>query len=175
MTCRDVIAEAGTLILRRLRADDLDAFLAYRDDPEVARYQSWAPMTRDQAREFLHDVGQGGPVFRPGSWMQIAIADRETDQLMGDMGLYLAPDEQEVELGITLARPFHGQGHGRTALACAIELAWELTGADLIRCGTDNRNAPSLAMIRACGFGWTHREDMGDGVTDELFAMARPR
>jgi RimJ/RimL family protein N-acetyltransferase len=29
------------LVLRRFRPEDLDAFVAYRSDPEIARYQSW--------------------------------------------------------------------------------------------------------------------------------------
>ena len=29
------------LVLRRFRPEDLDAFVAYRSDPETARYQSW--------------------------------------------------------------------------------------------------------------------------------------
>jgi RimJ/RimL family protein N-acetyltransferase len=29
------------LLLRRFRPEDLDAFVAYRSDPEVARYQEW--------------------------------------------------------------------------------------------------------------------------------------
>jgi RimJ/RimL family protein N-acetyltransferase len=31
------------LLLRRFHADDLEAFVGYRSDPEVARYQSWDP------------------------------------------------------------------------------------------------------------------------------------
>ena len=29
------------LVLRRFRPEDLDAFVAYRSDPQVARYQGW--------------------------------------------------------------------------------------------------------------------------------------
>jgi RimJ/RimL family protein N-acetyltransferase len=29
------------LVLRRFRSEDLDSFVAYRSDPETARYQSW--------------------------------------------------------------------------------------------------------------------------------------
>jgi len=29
------------LVLRALRPEDVDAFVAYRADPEVARYQGW--------------------------------------------------------------------------------------------------------------------------------------
>jgi RimJ/RimL family protein N-acetyltransferase len=42
------------LVLRRFRPEDLDAFVAYRSDPETARYQSWeAPYRPRQAHQFL--------------------------------------------------------------------------------------------------------------------------
>jgi RimJ/RimL family protein N-acetyltransferase len=34
--------EARRLVLRRLREADLEALVAYRADPEVARYQGWS-------------------------------------------------------------------------------------------------------------------------------------
>jgi RimJ/RimL family protein N-acetyltransferase len=33
--------ESERLILRRFEDSDLELFVAYRNDPEVARYQSW--------------------------------------------------------------------------------------------------------------------------------------
>src|SRR5215208_4207025 len=45
------------LVLRRFRSEDLDAFVAYRSDPETARYQSWeAPYRPSQARQFLQEL-----------------------------------------------------------------------------------------------------------------------
>jgi len=35
------LIESERLILRHFEDSDLPAFLAYRNDPEVARYQSW--------------------------------------------------------------------------------------------------------------------------------------
>ena len=40
---------AGAVSLRALRTDDVDDFLAYRSDPEVARDQGWQPMDRKPA------------------------------------------------------------------------------------------------------------------------------
>ncbi len=41
---------AARLVLRRFRPEDLDAFVAYRSDPRVARYQSWeAPYPEREA------------------------------------------------------------------------------------------------------------------------------
>ena len=55
------------LVLRRFRPQDLDAFVAYRSDPQVARYQSWeAPYPPSQARQFLRELQAPIPT-RPAS------------------------------------------------------------------------------------------------------------
>jgi hypothetical protein len=62
------------LVLRRFRPEDLDAFVAYRSDPETARYQSWeAPYRPSQARQFLHELEAINP-DTPGEWFQFAVA-----------------------------------------------------------------------------------------------------
>jgi RimJ/RimL family protein N-acetyltransferase len=56
------------LVLRRFRSEDLDAFAAYRSDPQIARYQGWeAPYPADQARQFLHQLQDSHP-DTPGQW-----------------------------------------------------------------------------------------------------------
>src|SRR4029078_12172612 len=44
------------LAMRMMRMNDAAALSAYRDLPEIARYQSWPmPFTVDDARQMLHD------------------------------------------------------------------------------------------------------------------------
>ena len=45
--------ETSRLIARRFTALDLDAFVAMRADPEVARFQSWENFTEQDGRAFL--------------------------------------------------------------------------------------------------------------------------
>jgi RimJ/RimL family protein N-acetyltransferase len=97
------------LVLRRFRPEDLDAFVAYRSDPEVARYQSWeAPYRPSQARQFLHELAAVHP-DTPGEWFQFAVALRHTDRLIGDCGTHVgAEDPRQAEIGFTLAPPHQG-------------------------------------------------------------------
>jgi RimJ/RimL family protein N-acetyltransferase len=64
------------LLLRPFNADDLPAFVSYRSDPEVARYQSWdASYSIADGERFLasqRDVALGSP----GEWVQLAAVDR---------------------------------------------------------------------------------------------------
>ncbi|MDB2408087.1 GNAT family N-acetyltransferase [Jannaschia sp.] len=141
---------SGPIVLRRLVPSDLVAFLAYRDDPAVARFQGWDAMDAAQARGFLADMAQA-PAFPRGGWWQIGIADAASGALLGDMGLCLAADGTAVELGITLARAAQGGGRAEAAMRGAADLIWAATEAERIVVITDARNAPALRLIARLG------------------------
>src|SRR5207248_365924 len=100
---------AGRVTLRRLRTGDLAALQAYRNDPEVGRYQGWEPMT-DAAAAAMIAAMAAAPCPTLGDWVQIAIADTATDELLGDIGLHVSAAGAEAELGITLAPSAQGRG-----------------------------------------------------------------
>ncbi|MEL7090866.1 MAG: GNAT family N-acetyltransferase [Pseudomonadota bacterium] len=159
--------------IRRISPDDIDPFLAYRADPDIARYQSWEIMSRDRALGFLAFNQSVTPLIRPAEWVQIAVADTATDALIGDMGIHLSEDETEVELGITLAGHVHGRGHGVRATRLACDLIWDETPAQRIKVWADIRNAPSRALAERAGFTFTGFET-NDGVDEAAFSMPRP-
>ena len=71
--------ETARLVLRPLAPADLDAFVAYRRDPDVARYHSWdTSFSRADAEA----------VLEPGDWSQVAIADRASGVLLGDCAVH---------------------------------------------------------------------------------------
>lgn len=158
--------------LRRLEARDIPAFLAYRGDPDVARYQSWEPMDAGEAGCMIAHMAEV-ELFRPGRWTQLGIADA-ADQLIGDMGLYLSEDGHEVELGITLAREAQGKGHAGAAMRQALDLVWAQTGALRVMGICDVRNAASLRLLARVGFveGW---REVTDGVEEVFHVMERHR
>jgi RimJ/RimL family protein N-acetyltransferase len=59
------------LILRRFRDTDLASFMAYRNDREVARYQSWESISRAEAVRFIAQQSHHRPGI-PGKWFQFA-------------------------------------------------------------------------------------------------------
>jgi Acetyltransferase (GNAT) domain len=64
------------LVLRPFRGSDLPAFVAYRSDPEVARYQGWdASFSMADAVRFLAEQDVVGLGAR-GTWTQLAAVDR---------------------------------------------------------------------------------------------------
>jgi aminoglycoside 6'-N-acetyltransferase len=141
---------AGGVSLRRLATSDLAAFQAYRHDPDVGLYQGWTPMSDAEARAFLDDMS-AAPLLRPSRWSQLGIADAGTMGLVGDVGLLLAADGREAEIGFTLARHAQGRGLGAAAVRAAIALAFEVTGAQRVVAITDTRNLPCLRLLERVG------------------------
>ena len=87
------IAATGRLRLRPLQAEDLRAFVAYRSDPDVARYQSWDPTYAMRDAEALL-LAQADVAFgTPGTWVQVAALDRASGELVGDCAVRVLADQ----------------------------------------------------------------------------------
>src|SRR5258707_15066770 len=78
--------ETPRLILRRFRDSDLASFMAYRNDREIARYQSWESITHVEAAKFIEQQGRHRPGI-PGKWFQFAAELKAGSELAGDCAL----------------------------------------------------------------------------------------
>lgn len=162
-------------MLRRLRDDDLVAFQAYRQDPEVGRYQGWAATSDGDAASFLKKMAEAR-LFARGAWCQLAIADPASDALLGDVGLHLAEDGRCVEIGFSLARASQGRGIATAAVREAIEIAFAQSGAMQVRATTDARNAASAKLLERVGMRRTETREAdfrGECCTEWVYAIER--
>lgn len=99
-----LVLDTPRLTIRRFRPDDLEAFLAYRNDPEVARYQSWNRMERDEAERFIAEMATIDPSQVTGRWVQLAIEPRG-EGIAGDCAFVVKSEKpMEAVIGFTLAR-----------------------------------------------------------------------
>jgi RimJ/RimL family protein N-acetyltransferase len=110
--------ESGRLILRRFAYSDMVPFLAYRNDPEVARYQDWESCTEREALDFIQEMSSSEP-GTPGEWFQFAIGLKETGILIGDCALKIEEDGRQAEVGFTLSREHQGKGYASEAVSHA--------------------------------------------------------
>jgi aminoglycoside 6'-N-acetyltransferase len=139
------------LVIRPFRLEDVDAFVAYRSDPDVARYQSWDVFERAQAESFIAGMATLHPGV-PGRWFQFAVADRSTDVLLRDTALCVdVEDPSHAELGYTFARSHRGNGYATEAVRATIGYAFERLGVDVVVAVTDARNAASIALLHRIG------------------------
>ena len=163
------------LILRRLHEKDIEAFITYRSDPEVARYQNWAEITEGEARGLIK-AKQQTPFAAPGVWLQIAIALRETDALVGDIGVCPSPDGHSAEIGFTLSASYQGKGFATEAVKRVIKLLFDETAIELVEAVTDTRNTPSIALLERLGMKLEKTEEAwfkGETCHEHRFVITR--
>ena len=86
-----------------MKVDDIPSFHAYRSNEEVARYQSWSNFTMEDASAFVEGQVNRNPNV-PGQWIQLAIRNSETADLLGDCAFCSDEDQPEiVHIGVTIA------------------------------------------------------------------------
>jgi RimJ/RimL family protein N-acetyltransferase len=138
------------LRLRRMEERDLPALVAYRGDPEVARYQSWGAVDETRLRAFIADLRDAEP-WSPGGF-QIAVALRESDALIGDCYFTLLPeDRRQAEIGYTLGRAAQGQGYASEAVRALLGYAFDTLALHRVAARAAAANAPSVALLERLG------------------------
>ena len=139
------------LILRHFTDADLQPFLGYRNDPEVARYQSWDGCSMGEATAFIR-IQKSMQWGIPGQWLQIAIALRETNLLIGDCALQVQEnDVRQATIGVTLARSHQGFGFAREALSSLLDYVFFELGLHRVSANTDPQNRPAWTLFERLG------------------------
>ncbi|MFZ5880031.1 MAG: GNAT family N-acetyltransferase [Chloroflexota bacterium] len=141
------------LLLRRFHESDLDAFRAYRNDPEVFQYQGWqTPYLREMAAEFIAEMKDAIP-GREGYWFQAAIQRRSDYTLLGDVAFCpQRGNPRQAYLGFTLARRFWGQGYAGEAVGAVLGFLFGELDMHRLIAVCDAENANSYRLLERLGF-----------------------
>lgn len=164
------------LVLRTLLPADAEAMFAYRSDPEVSRFQNWAPAEVEEIRTFIQELAAMEP-GTPGSWYQIGIARKDSEALIGDIGIHVsAADSRQAEFGITLAPALQGKGLASEALHALFHYLFSELRLHRVTGSVDPRNTASMALLARAGMRQEglHRESFwakGEWTDDAVFAL----
>lgn len=138
------------LVIGRLEPGHAEAFAAYRSDPDVARYQSWAtPYPVSSAQRLIE--GQAtltGPTA--GEWFQLAIT--RDGLLVGDVAVELSTDGDTATIGYTVAPSEQGRGIAREAVGAVVDRLFEHVGVHRVQASLDPRNIASARVVELLGF-----------------------
>lgn len=140
------------LLIRPLSLSDLAGFHQYRSNPEVTRYQGFDVMTMDDAASFIE--GNSGKSFgNPGEWVQYAIADAGSNQLIGDCAIQLhAAHPGIVSIGITISPLEQRKGYAKEALRGILRFLFEEKQLHRVEEIVDAENTASIQLLRSLGF-----------------------
>jgi RimJ/RimL family protein N-acetyltransferase len=141
------------LRLAPFRRDDLPTFVAYRREPDVARYQGWDETYSITDAERMFDSQEGLALGQPGDFVQLAIVDRASGAMHGDCAVRVLVDQPvTAELGVTLAGASQGKGIATEALIALVSVLFEDHGLHRIFAETDERNLPVHRLFERIGF-----------------------
>lgn len=144
--------ETERLLLRQFSRSDLETFLAYRNDPAVAKYQSWdVPYPREKAIEFIQKMSITIPFH--SSWLQLAVELKSTGKMIGDVAFFITrDDERQAMIGYSLARPFWGHGYAAEAVSRLVAYLFGELKLHRISAECDVENVPSWRLLERLGF-----------------------
>ena len=143
--------ETPRLIIRRFQDKDLAAFVDYRNDPEVARYQSWDSISPARAQSFIQEQKKQEPGV-PGQWFQFAAEEKASGQLAGDLGLSVTvQDARQAQLGVTFARPHQHRGLATEAVIAVLDFAFINLDLHRVMAIVDAENTASARLMERVG------------------------
>ncbi len=170
--------QTSRLLLRRFVDSDQDAIVAYRNDPEVARYQSWSTCTPGDAHILINE-NKDLPFGMPDEWIQVAIALRNTNEILGDLAVKIyGHSASQAVLGFTIARRHQRQGYAREAVSAVLDHLFCELNLHRVSADCDPRNLASwglmvnLGMQREASFRRSHWFK-GEWADEYVYAILR--
>jgi len=172
-----MIFETPRLVVRAFRPDDLEAFVAMRAAPEVARYQNWENFSLAEGRSFIASLAAQKP-GDPG-WFQFAIEEKAGGAFAGDCGLrILETDGRLAQIGYTIRRDLWNRGYAGEAVRALVAYAFASFDIYRITASVDPRNLGSCRVLEKAGF---RREALyrqsewfkGQWADDAVYALLR--
>lgn len=151
--------KTSRLVIEPLTAADVPEFVAYRQVPEVARYQGWgSDYSAADAMRLIE--GQPASVLPDdGSWLQLAVRPASGGPLHGDVAIHrLAEQPDTFELGVTLAPASQGSGFGAEAMRAVMDFLFTEEGAHRVVAFCDTRNEPVRRLLSRVGMRQESRQ-----------------
>jgi len=145
--------ETNRLVIRRFREADAPQFAAYRNDPDIARYQGWdRPYANSEAREFIASMRDLAP-GKPDTWFQFAVGTAESGVLVGDVALRTTPDDHRLaEVGFSFAAAHQRHGYAVEAVRAVIDYAFTDLCMNRVFAITDSRNVRAQRLLERLAF-----------------------
>ncbi len=147
--------ETPRLRLRPFRVDDFPAFAAMWADPDVVRFITGVPMTREAAwTRFLRHAG----IWQLLGFGFFAIEEKATGAYLGEAGFHdlhrdLTPSlEGTLETGWGLVKAAHGKGLAEEAVRAVLDWGATFRPGGRATCMIAHDHAASIRVAQKLGF-----------------------
>jgi len=141
--------ETPRLLVRHLRATDVDAYHRIIGNAEVMRYIR-APQTFAGTREFLDKVISR---YVPGSLdLRFAVEEKETGELIGNFAIIPLERTAQTQLGYAFIPSAWGKGYATELTQAGIRYAFDQLQLEELAAIAEQGNKASLQVLIKCGF-----------------------
>lgn len=147
------LLETERLLLRPFKESDLESVFAYRNDPDVARYQGWdIPYPREKAFKWVTNPDLIVPT-EAGGRFKAALELKTVGETIGDIGFMLNEvDSRQAEFGYSLARAFWSQGFATEAGWALLSFLFTELKLHRVTAVMDVDNDASWRLVERLGF-----------------------
>jgi len=146
------LLESDRLKIRQFQDSDLESFLGYRNDPNIAKYQGWeVPYPREKAVQFVAEMSAKEATVQ-GEWFQAAIEEMSSGQMVGDAAFFLKKDDPQAYIGCTIARPYWRKGYGMEAAHRLLDYLFGELDLHRVIAISDVENVASFSVLERMGF-----------------------
>ena len=141
--------ETQRLILREWRHSDLDAFAAIYAVPDVMRYLSGDPLTRQESWRNMATAAGHWVLRGYGTWV---VERKEDGGVVGRVGLIQPEGWPGLEVGWTLGKPYWGKGYATEAISLISQFAFNTLNLNKLEAGCYANNIGSARAFEKCGY-----------------------
>ncbi len=143
--------ETKRLLFRPISLEDKSEIFKYRSDAETNKYQGWIPKSIHDVKIFIDKISN--QINEPETWFQFVIIERETQKIIGDLGIHFFDSEnKQAEIGCTLNKDFQNKGYATESLKRVIDFLFKDLKKHRIITSVDPDNKNSIRLVERIGF-----------------------
>lgn len=164
-----MILTTQNLIIRKFTNEDLDDFSALMAIPEVMRFSTTGPLSKEQAKEYLQNKIIKHYEKGFGLW---AVTLKENRQLVGFAGLshQMVDGQEEVEYGYRLNPAYWGKGYATEAGFAICKFGFDTLKVPYLVSIIDPNNQRSLNVAGRLGLHLWKKSDYS-GIPVNIFRL----
>jgi RimJ/RimL family protein N-acetyltransferase len=158
------------LVMRGLCAEDFEDYARIHADPDVTRYLTGEPWSREDAWRSLAMFIGHWTLRGYGTW---ACVEKATGRFVGRVGLHNPEGWPGLEVGWTIDPLVQGRGYAVEAGRASLEYAWQTLRADTVISVIHPDNAASIRVAQKLG-GVFDRRATVRGFEVTIYRYTRP-
>lgn len=141
------VIETDRLIIRPMSVSDLPALKKWMPDRSIYAYWGKGPSKAEMNPELLFEKTE-----RPTKSFHLGIAEKQSDEVIGDLWVYLIENDRMAQIAIRLSKDKQKRNFGTEALSAMTRFCFENTELQRLWTEVDVRNIASCRMLEKCGY-----------------------